>query len=71
MDWKAKVESGEWRQLAAMWTDEKGDNIVNGPIFKADPLQIVSSQGRGIVTIPKGAKLYRPARPQAIEVGVV
>ena len=55
-------------QVIAKWTDEQGQNTLNGTTT-TNPLELVSFSGYGIVSIPADANCYRPHRPVMVFVG--
>lgn len=53
-------------QIIARWTDEKGDNTLSGIVLAVNPLKVISTSGSGVITVPDGADIFRPARPEMI-----
>ncbi len=60
------------QQRIARWKDARGEHTVNGVATTLDGrFAIVSFGGYGVVAIPDGAEVFRPAIPTMERVGTV
>lgn len=60
------MEQGQYRIVR--WTDEHGENTVAGHVVGP---RIIRSLGYGLVQVPVGAVVFRPQRPEMVEIGRV